>query len=130
MTSLVVIPQAPKPILPPKQIQLFCDDDYAEDRIEIYTDNAFFVVEHHTDVEKEPIELDGFSYERGHYTSSNGNKYYATTDIKSVKLLIADGVESQCIKTQLPSHVIDSIKSMIESLAEKYAKDGDDEKLA
>lgn len=127
MTSLVVIPQAPKPILPPKQIQLFCDDDYTEDRIEIYTDNAFFVVEHHTNVEKEPIEDDCFSHERGHYTSSNRHKYSAYTNINAIRLLIADGVESQCIKTQLPSHVIDSIKSMIESLAEKYAKDGDDE---
>lgn len=127
MTSLVVIPQAPKPILPPKQIQLFCDDDYTEDRIEIYTDNAFFVVEHHTNVEKEPIEDDCFSYDRGHYTSSNRHKYSAYTNINAIRLLIADGVESQCIKTQLPSHVIDSIKSMIESLAEQYAKDGDDE---
>lgn len=127
MTSLVVIPQAPKPILPPKQIQLFCDDDYTEDRIEIYTDNAFFVVEHHTNVEKEPIEDDCFSHERGHYTSSNRHKYSAYTTINSVKILIVEGMTSECVMSKLPEIFISKMKALIESLAEQYAKDGDDE---
>ena len=127
MTSLVVIPQAPKPILPPKQIQLFCDDDYTEDRIEIYTDNAFFVVEHCTNVEKEPIEDDCFSYDRGHYTSSNRHKYSAYTTINSVKILIVEGMTSECVMSKLPEIFISKMKALIESLAEQYAKDGDDE---
>lgn len=127
MTSLAVIPQAPKHILPPKQIQLFCDDEYTEDRIEIYTDNSFFIVEHCTTVEKEPIENDCFSYERGHYTSSNGHAYSANTTINSVKILIANGIKSECVMSQLPEVFISKMKTLIEGLAEQYAKDGDDD---
>lgn len=128
MTAIMQLPQATKPILPPKNIRLFCDDEYAEDRIEIYTDNAFFVVEHSTNVEIEGVETDGWSYTSdSHCSRSNGKRYMAYTNIKAVKILIADGVESECIKAQLPSHVLDQIKNTIESLAEQYAKDADDE---
>ncbi len=128
MTVIAPIAQAVKPVLPPKTVRLFCDDEYAEDRIEIYTDNAFFVVEHHTDVEIEDVETDGWSYASdSHCSTSSGKRYMAYTDIKAVKILIADGVESQCIKAQLPSHVLDQIKNTIENLAEQYAKDADDE---
>jgi len=116
-------------MLPTKPIRLFCDYDYTEDRIEIYTDNAFFVVEHSTNVEREEGFDDCWDYTReAHYTQSNGRYIYeASTTINSIKLLIADGVESQCIKAQLPSHVLDQIKNTIENLAEQYAKDADDE---
>ncbi len=126
MTVIVQITQATKPILPPKNINLFCDD-YLEDRIEIYTDNSFFVVEHCTTVEKELIEFDGFSHDYGHYTSSNGHKYSAYTAINSIKILISDGMTSECVMSQLPEDFISKIKTLIESLAEKYAKDADDE---
>lgn len=107
MTSLVVIPQAPKPILPPKPVRLFCDDDYTEDRIEIYTDNAFFVVEHSTNVEREEGFDDCWSYDtESHYTKGNGcYSYEADTTIKSVKLLIADGIKSECVKAHLPTEI-------------------------
>lgn len=129
MTSLVVIPQAPKPILPPKPVRLFCDDDYTEDRIEIYTDNAFFVVEHCTNVEREEGFDDFWDYARDrHYTKSNGSySYEAHTTINSVKILIAEGMTSECVMSLLPEVLLSKMKSLIEGLAEQYAKDGDDE---
>lgn len=120
MTAQAPIKQAPK---------LFCDDDYKEDVIELYTDNAFFVVEHSTHVEREEGFDDCWSYgTESHYTKGNGcYSYEADTTIKSVKLLIADGIKSECVKAHLPNEFLKQIELFIANMAEQYAKDGDDD---
>lgn len=125
MTAIVQALQAASPLLPPKAIQFFCDD-YFEDKVEVYTDFVTFVVEHNTSVDSEPIEADGWSNSsESHYTSVVGCNYIASTKITSVKLLIVEGVETACIKSQLSTEVLNQIQFFIESLAEQHAKDAD-----
>jgi len=110
-----------------KAIKFFCEE-YFEDRVEIYTDLANLVVEHDTSITKEPIEADGWSYSsESHYTSVIGCNYLASTKILSVKVLIAEDLETACIKDKLSSEVLNQIQFYIESLAEKDAKDSDDD---
>ena len=110
-----------------KAIKFFCEE-YFEDRLEIYTDLANLVVEHDTSITKEPIEADCWSgSSESHYTSAVGCNYIASTKILSVKVLIAEGLETACIKDKLCGQTLNQIQFYIESLAEKDAKDGDDD---
>lgn len=123
MTAIAHALQAPVV----KGIKFFCEE-YFEDRLEIYTDLANLVIEHDTRITKEPIEADCWSNSsESHYTSVIGCNYLASTRITSVKALIVEGVESACIKSQLPTEVLNQIQFFIESLAEQHAKDSDDE---
>ena len=110
-----------------KAIKFFCEE-YFEDRLEIYTDLANLVVEHDTSITKEPIEADCWSgSSESHYTSAVGYNYIASTKILSVKVLIAEGLETACIKDKLCGQTLNQIQFYIESLAEKDAKDSDDD---
>ena len=123
MTAIAPALQSPLP----KAIKFFCEE-YFEDRLEIYTDLANLVVEHDTSITKEPIEADGWSNSsESHYTSVVGCNYLASTTILSVKVLIAEDLETACIKDKLCSQTLNQIQFYIESLAEKDAKDGDDD---
>lgn len=125
MTAIAHALQAP--ILPPKAIEFWCDE-YFEDRVEVCTDNACFVVEHSTDVEKEPVCRDCWSYDTdSHYTEVTGYAFLANTSITSVKLLVVEGVETDCIKDKLSASLLNQIQCFIESLAAQHAKDADDE---
>lgn len=111
-----------------KAITLYCED-YFEDKVEIFTDLANLVVEHDTSITKEPIdEADCWSNSsESHYTSVVGCNYIASTKILSVKVLIAEGLETACIKDKLCGQTLNQIQFYIESLAEKDAKDSDDD---
>ena len=110
-----------------KAIKFFCEE-YFEDRLEIYTDLANLVVEHDTSIEKEPVYTDHWSYDtESHYTSVVGCNYMASTKILSVKVLIAEGLETACIKDKLTTETLNQIQFYIESLAEQDAKDSDDD---
>ena len=110
-----------------KAIKFFCEE-YFEDRLEIYTDLANLVVEHDTSITKEPVYTDHWSYDtESHYTSVVGCNYMASTKILSVKVLIAEGLETACIKDKLTTETLNQIQFYIESLAEQDAKDSDDD---
>ena len=94
---------------------MFCIDDYNDKKVIVFAPTATFKVEHSTSVESEEGFDDCWDYAREtHYTRNTGTTYTATTNIKSIELMLDDDVYTV---VKLSDEVIAEIKKAIEEAA-------------
>lgn len=93
----------------------FIVDEYQDDAIMVFAQLATFHVTHSTFVEVEDAYQDCWSHDtESHYTKTTGVNYYATTDIKSIELMLDDDV---AVRVVLFGETLAGIKQAIEEAA-------------
>jgi len=76
-----------------EMMKQFIVDEYQDGVVMVFAQLATFRVTHTTDIEVEDTYEDCWDYAREtHYTRNTGVNYHATTDIKSIELMLDDDV--------------------------------------
>ena len=97
------------------EVMSFLLEEYKGDVDFVFSPTATLKVTHSTDVESEEDYQDCWDYAREtHYTRSTGTTYTATTNIKSIELMLDDDVYTV---VKLSDEVIAQIKKAIEEAA-------------
>ena len=77
----------------------FIVDEYQDGVVMVFAQLATFRVTHTTDIEVEDTYEDCWDYAReAHYTRNTGVNYHATTNIKSIELMLDDEVIAEIKK--------------------------------
>ena len=93
----------------------FIVDEYQDGVVMVFAQLATFRVTHTTDIEVEDTYEDCWDYAReAHYTRNTGVNYHATTNIKSIELMLDNDVYTPI---KLNDEVIAEIKKAIEEAA-------------
>lgn len=98
----------------------FIVDEYDAFCVYVYTDFATFQVLHNTEIEFEDEFEDDWSYVTdSHYTRPTGRKWYATTEIKSIQLMLD---ENNYTNVNLNAGILRLIKNAIEESASTFVE--------
>lgn len=93
----------------------FIVDEYQDGVVMVFAQTATFKVTHSTEVETEESFIDCWSHDNEcHYTKATGVNYHATTDIKSIELMLDDDV---AVRVVLFGETLAGIKQAIEEAA-------------
>ena len=96
----------------------FIVDEYQDGVVTVFAQLATLKVTHSTEVEHEESFIDCWSHDNEcHYTKTTGVNYYATTDIKSIDLMLDDDV---AVRVALFSETLAEIKQAIEEAAARH----------